>query len=122
MAMTLEQFKEKFNDLSTNEKVSIYNEYQLEHGDPDDMLNSFDEDFFNTYFEGKPMDAVRAAYFGEIHWDDEYIRFNGYGNLESVSSFSVDEIIEDEIEEIFNHSDTWEDYIEEDEEEDTEEE
>lgn len=122
MAMTLEQFKEKFNDLSTSEKVSIYNEYQLEHGDPDDMLNSFDEDFFNTYFEGKPMDAVRAAYFGEIHWADEYIRFNGYGNLESVSSFSVDEIIEDEIEEIFNHSDTWEDYIEEDEEEDTEEE
>lgn len=117
MAMTLEQFKEKFNDLSTSEKVSIYNEYQLEHGDPDDMLNSFDEDFFNTYFEGKPMDAVRAAYFGEIHWADEYIRFNGYGNLESVSSFSVDEIIEDEIEEIFNHSDTWEDYIEEDTEE-----
>lgn len=122
MAMTLEQFKEKFNDLRTSEKVSIYNEYQLEHGDPDDMLNSFDEDFFNTYFEGKPMDAVRAAYFGEIHWADEYIRFNGYGNLESVSRFSVDEIIEDEIEEIFNHSDTWEDYIEEDEEEDTEEE
>ena len=122
MAMTLEQFKEKFNDLSTSEKVSIYNEYQLEHGDPDDMLNSFDEDFFNTYFEGKPMDAVRAAYFGEIHWADEYIRFNGYGNLESVSSFSVDEIIEDEIEEIFNHPDTWEDYIEENEEEDTEEE
>lgn len=122
MAMTLEQFKEKFNDLRTSEKVSIYNEYQLEHGDPDDMLNSFDEDFFNTYFEGKPMDAVRAAYFGEIHWADEYIRFNGYGNLESVSSFSVDEIIEDEIEEIFNHPDTWEDYIEENEEEDTEEE
>lgn len=122
MAMTLEQFKEKFNDLSTSEKVSIYNEYQLEHGNPDDMLNSFDEDFFNMRFEGKPMDAVRAAYFGEIHWTDEYIRFDAYGNLESVSSFSVDEIIEDEIEEIFKHSDTWEDYIEEDEEEDTEEE
>lgn len=122
MAMTLEQFKEKFNDLSTSEKVSIYNEYQLEHGDPDDMLNEFNEDFFNMCFEGKPMEAVRAAYFGEIHWDDEYIRFDTYGNLESFSSFSVDEIIEDEIEEIFKHPDTWEDYIEEEEEDEEEEE
>lgn len=117
MAITLEQFKERFNDLSTCEKVSIYNNYQSEHGDPDDMLNSFDEYFFNMCFEGRPMEAARATYFGEIDWNDEYIRFNVYGNLESVSSFSVNEIIEDEIEEIFKHPDVWEDYIEEDEEE-----
>lgn len=125
MAMTLEQFTERFNDLSTSEKVSIYNEYQLEHGDPDDTLHEFNEEFFDLYFEGKPMEAARAASFGEINWNDEYIHFNGYGNLESASESEADAIIEDEIEEIFEeifeHPDVWEDYIEE-EEEDTEEE
>ena len=122
MAMTLEQFTERFNGLSTCEKVSIYNNYQSEHGDPDDMLNSFDEDFFNMCFERKPMEAVRAAYFGKIHWDDEYIRFDTYGNLESFSEFEAKTMIEDEIEDIFSNPDIWEDYIEDKEEEEDEEE
>jgi hypothetical protein len=48
----------------------------------------FDDDFFDTYFEGKPEEAARATFFGKIqNWMDDYIRFNGYGNLESVSEY-----------------------------------
>lgn len=74
----------------------------------DDSLESyqvydFDDDFFDTYFEGKPEEAARATFFGNIeNWMDEYIRFNGYGNLESLSDYQyqrellagADEIIE----------------------------
>jgi hypothetical protein len=48
----------------------------------------FDDDFFDTYFEGKPEEAARATFFGKIqNWMDDYIRFNGYGNLESLSEY-----------------------------------
>lgn len=60
----------------------------------DDSLDSyevydFDDDFFDTYFTGKPEEAARATYFGAIQsWMDDYIRFNGYGNLESLSEYA----------------------------------
>jgi hypothetical protein len=51
----------------------------------------FDDDFFSMFFEGKPVEAARATFFGNIqNWMDEYIRFNGYGNLESLSSYQYD--------------------------------
>jgi hypothetical protein len=68
------------------------------------------------------MDAARATFFGDIkNWSDEYIRFNGYGNLESVSEYDVDEEIEGYLEDIFEHEDTWEDYIDNEEDEDDDE-
>jgi hypothetical protein len=52
----------------------------------------FDDDFFDTYFAGKPEEAARATFFGKIQsWMDEYIRFNGYGNLESVSEYAYNQ-------------------------------
>ena len=112
--MRYETFVEKFGELSTSEKVSIFNEYCIEHGDPDNALYPFDEDFFTTAFSN-PMDAARATFFGDIQsWSDEYIRFNGYGNLESVSEYDVDSEIEGYLEDIFENEDTWEDYIDND--------
>ena len=42
-----------------------------------------DEDFYNIYFESDPIGAVRAVLFGDVRWNDDYVRFNGYGNLET---------------------------------------
>lgn len=118
--MKYETFVEKFNELSGSEKVFIFNGYCIEYGDSDNMLNSFDDDFFNMAFSD-PMEAARATFFGNIKdWFDEYIRFDGYGNLESVSEYEVDEVIEGYLEEIFEHESTWKDYIEDDGEEDGE--
>lgn len=59
-----------------------------------------DEEFFNIHFEGNPMEAVRAAHFGEYNYSDDYVRFNGYGNLESLSEYDLEREIKDEIEDI----------------------
>ena len=118
--MKYETFVEKFNELSTSEKITIFNNYCLEYGDSDKMIYSFDEEFFNMAFSN-PMDAARAVYFGSIEsWSDEYICFNAYGNLESLSEYDVDGEIEYYLDEIFDHEKTWEDYIEDDDEEDNE--
>jgi len=119
--MKYEVFEEKFKELSIGERLSIFNTYCIEHGDPDNGIHSFDEEFFDTYFSN-PMDAARATFFGKIEsWSDDYIKFNAYGNLESMSEYEVLEEIDYYLEEIFDNPDTWEDYIEDDGDEEEEE-
>lgn len=48
-----------------------------------------DEDFFNIYFHNNPMEAVRSVSFGEYNFNDEYVRFNGYGNLETLDEYGL---------------------------------
>ena len=50
-----------------------------------------DEEFYDIYFAEKPADAVRAAIFGKVHWMDDYVRFNRYGNLETASQIPYDD-------------------------------
>ena len=117
--MTFESFCEKFEELDNSVKVSIYREYLVEQGD--EPIWNFDEEFFDVSFSN-PMDAARATYFGEIQsWSDEYIRFNAYGNLESLSEHEVLGEIEDYMEEIYDNGYLWSDYIEDDDEDEEEE-
>ena len=122
MTMTFETFEERFYELSFSERLAIYNNYCLEYCSGDDMIYYFDDDFFDMYFSS-PMDAARATFFGKIEsWNDEYIRFNAYGNLESLSEYDARNEIGYALDVIFEHEDCWKDYIEDDEEDDEEEE
>ena len=120
--MTLERFEELFSELTMRERVSIYNNYCFEHGCADEALEEFGDEFFETYFSNaNPIEVCRATFFGNIqNWNDEYIRFNAYGNLESVDEFDARDIIQNHIEEIFDYPDCWEDYIEDEEDEEQE--
>lgn len=62
-----------------------------------------DEEFFNTFFEGKPLEAVRATFYGDFRYMDEYVRFNGYGNLESLNEYQIESELKDSIDEIVSH-------------------
>lgn len=120
--ISLEKFTEEFNNLSSNNKIAIYNEYCSEHGDTDKMLYDFDEEFFEMAFGNDPIEAARATFFGNIqNWSDEYIRFNGYGNLESLSEYDAVEVAEDHVDDIYEYEDVWEYYIESEEDEDEDE-
>lgn len=87
---------EYLQDMSIDELVSRFNEYCQEVGYYDNMIYDFTENFFEDNFSSA-YEASRATYFGKIsNWTDEYIKFNGYGNLESMSSWVArDEILED---------------------------
>lgn len=112
--LSYEKFEEAWNDLNRSEKIALFNEYACEYC-PDDQIYNFDEDFFETYFSGNPMEAVRAAFFGNIEsWNDEYIRFDGYANLVSMSDYQAAEWADDYIKEIYDHEDLWSSYIDED--------
>ena len=61
------------------------------------------------------MEAARATYFGKIEsWNDEYIKFNAYGNLESMSEYEVLGEIDYYLEDIYEHDEIWGNYIDED--------
>ena len=49
-----------------------------------------DEEFFNTFFYNNPTEAVRSAYYGDYNYCDKYVRFNGYGNLESFNDYDLE--------------------------------
>lgn len=86
---------------NTNELVDVVQELVSWNGSLDQFdvyLN--DEDFFDMFFEGKPMEAVRASHYGEYNYMDEYVRFNGYGNLESLSKWDLEKEMEEDIDEI----------------------
>jgi hypothetical protein len=48
------------------------------------------------------MEAVRAAHYGEYSYNDDYVRFNGYGNLESLSEYDLERELKDNVDEIMD--------------------
>lgn len=61
-----------------------------------------DEYFFNEFFNNAVDDAVRAICYGDYNYMDDYVKFNAYGNLESCGEYELNEIIIDNVEEIFD--------------------
>lgn len=65
-----------------------------------------DEEFFDTYFNNNPYEVARATFYGDYRFNDDYVYFNAYGNLESfnyIYDFITDSDIEDITEDIINN-------------------
>ena len=61
-----------------------------------------DEEFFNTFFDN-PMEAIRATYYGDYNYNDEYVKFNDYGNIDSYTEYERIEEIKDNIDDIVDN-------------------
>lgn len=70
------------NELSDNELLPIYNELLDNLGYCDDRVFDNDDDFLNEMFTS-PSEAVAAALYGNYSYTDEFVKFDGYANLES---------------------------------------
>jgi len=86
--------KNYLENLSANELVNIHNEYCDSVNDKDDYIYSNDEYFFAENFSGNFMKLAKAISFGDYRYQDEFIKFNGYGNLESFQEYNVGNIID----------------------------
>lgn len=85
-------FDEFMNDfiteeLSDDELVRNYIEYSQEDYDG----GFFDYDtLINCYLEGMSAeDILRLGYFSKDLYNSDYLRFNGYGNIEGVSEYEI---------------------------------
>lgn len=59
-----------------------------------------DEEFFETRYSNDIMSAVRAVCFGHYNFADDYVRFNAYGNLDSISKYDYEDELEENQDEI----------------------
>jgi len=82
-----EQIREYLDGLSNSELLSILSNYCNESDYYDDAIYDNDKYFFDENFQN-PMDAVRAAHYGEYRYTDSYVKFNSYGNLETTNDVS----------------------------------
>jgi hypothetical protein len=89
---------------NTDELRQIANELNSWNGCLDHLdVHENDEDFFNTYFDGNPMEAVRAAHYGSYSYNDDYVRFDGYGNLESLTEGDMERELKDNVDDIIDY-------------------
>lgn len=84
--MTMEKLESIFNQIiencSTSDTVEIHNIFCDEVNGNDEIIYKNDEDTINSFFSNA-YDALQSAYFGNYSLRDDYMWFNGYGNLES---------------------------------------
>jgi hypothetical protein len=84
-----------YDNIGDSEKIDLWNEYCQDENLDDEILN-FDDDFFETYYHNK-TEAARAVCFGKVNWNDDFIQFNGYGNIISMSESEALESIDDKV-------------------------
>ena len=93
---TIRQFYEKYGDMDNiGQWLEIHNEYCSE-SNMDSYIHENNEDFFNLMFSSAD-EAVRAAIFGDYNYHDDYVCFNGYGNLKSLNEYNLDNMIDKDV-------------------------
>ena len=68
-----------------------------------DYLEFFENDeyFFESFYSGmNGLEIARAIYYGDYNYNDDYVRINAYGNLESYTEDEIIEKMKDSIDEI----------------------
>ena len=87
--------------------INVINEVVSEINSLNGSLNFLeywnnDEEFFNTFFYNNPMEAAKTLYFGNYDYFDEYVKFDGNGNLSSANEYEVEVEYKDYIDDIVN--------------------
>ena len=100
--MLLNEIKELLlNDMDTlRDAVSELNSWNncLDYLD----VYENDEEFFDMFFANNPAEVARAIYYGDFNYNDEYIKFNAYGNLETLSEYDYEELLKENVEEVID--------------------
>lgn len=84
----------QIKEMNEQQLIELNNTYCMEFNYLDNEVYENDDYFFETFFDGKVIEAVRACHFGDYNYSDNYVKFNGYGNLESFRYFEVTDLCE----------------------------
>jgi hypothetical protein len=90
---TVNAIIEEIKSMNCEELVTLNNEYCESTNSMDSYIYSNEDDFLETYFI-KPSDLARAICYGDYRYMDNWVTFNGYGNLESFAYMSTDKLCE----------------------------
>jgi len=89
------QIVNEINLMSHSDLISLNNIYAREiQGNFDNEIWDNDEEFFYTFFENSVISAIQCVSYGDYRYSDNYVKFNGYGNLESFNYMSHAQLCE----------------------------
>jgi hypothetical protein len=82
------------NEMTPGELIDLNNTYCQSANYADSEIYSNDDDFFDTFFANETLRAVQATQYGDYRYSDDYVTFNGYGNLDSFKYMDTDKLCE----------------------------
>jgi hypothetical protein len=91
---TTQQIIDAINEMTECELVELNNDYCRSANYNDNEVHENDKDFFATYFDKDVIGAIRAVSYGSYNYSHNYVKFNGYGNLESFNYFRITDLCE----------------------------
>lgn len=89
----LQAIIEEINSFDSDQLVQLNNTYCDNVNYPDDQIYSNDANFFADNFSDM-MEAVRAVSYGDYNYTHDWVTYNGYGNLVTMSSVGTDDLCE----------------------------
>ena len=95
-ATVKEQIIELINNMNDDQLVQLNNLY-CEHACINDgEIFSNDEEFFSMFFPkaGDGLRVAQAVFYGDYNYSHNWVKFNGYGNLQSYSFINPDDLCE----------------------------
>ena len=104
MTMTREQAITTYiENLSNAERVELMQHMSFYDGSFDDVLYYDMAEFDEILSNYSPMQIAQMIWFGEFNPNDDYFRFNAYGNLESADWRDLEAEAEDSKDDIIYH-------------------
>lgn len=89
--------KEMIDDLDNDEKLDLYNQYCENSNDYDSILYKNNDKFLEYIFDNHLIIIInglaRAVAYGDYKYSDEYVKVNGYGDLQSY--YNLNEALKD---------------------------
>jgi hypothetical protein len=92
--MTTEQIIEAIKEMREAELLELNNLYCQSINAPDSEIFGNDDEFMEMFFSGSPMRLAQAICYGDYHYYHMFVRFNGYGNLETFNNMTTDQLCE----------------------------
>lgn len=82
------------NDMTPSELIELNNTYCQSIDDLDSEIFENDENTLQMFFGNDILRAIQATQYGKYNYHDNYITFNGYGNLDSFSVMNTEKLCE----------------------------
>jgi len=82
-------------EMDFDDLVEVWNEFCIENDWRDDEVFENSDYGLDLCFSGEPLKLANAIYYGNYDARDGYYKFDGYGNIETISQYDHDTFIQD---------------------------
>ena len=90
----LEKLIDYIQELSTPAAVALHNEYCFATNNYDDEI--FDNDNIDEMCGGQGVYWIACrVFYGDYNPNSEYVKFNGYGNFQSIYNYNISDYIDE---------------------------